>query len=384
MPSILIVTGIFPPDIGGPATYAEIIARALSERGIKVTVVTYSSVRKSPQDILLHFGVVRVWKKIPWLFRHLIYLWQVVARTRKHDILYSLSSINGGIACRLASRLFRKKFFVRIVGDYAWQVAAAHKNSRVGIEEFQRMPKFGWIWFLNKIQRRIVRVADLVVVPSRYLADLVSGWGVLPSRIKIIPNAVEFVPVDLSKAQARKQIGIAGNILLSIGRLVPWKGFRMLIKIMPELLKTNQFFRLIIIGEGPDKKVLQKMIQNLHLEHKVFLIGKSDKQILAKYFAAADLFILNSGYEGFSHQILEAMAAGLAVITTDAGGNPEIVQQGVNGLMVGFNDELALLEAIKILHNDAALQKHFIQAGYKTAARYTVKVMTEHTLEAFQ
>ena len=94
----------------------------------------------------------------------------------------------------------------------------------------------------------------------------------------------------------------------------------MLIKLMPQLLQVNQFFRLVIVGDGPDMKMLQSVVRNLGLERKVFLVGRKTPAEVALYYAAADMFVLNTGYEGFSHQVLEAMQAGVPVITTACGG----------------------------------------------------------------
>src|SRR3989344_8348788 len=97
MKKILIVTGIFPPDIGGPASYAETVGQKLSDN-FKVSVVTYSSVRKFSEDKKFNFKIVRVWKKLPWFLRHLIYFCKIFFKSKHNDIIFSLSTINGGIA----------------------------------------------------------------------------------------------------------------------------------------------------------------------------------------------------------------------------------------------------------------------------------------------
>ncbi len=81
---------------------------------------------------------------------------------------------------------------------------------------------------------------------------------------------------------------------------------------MPRLLEISQFFRLVIVGDGPDRKSLEMMIKNMGLDKRVYLIGKKSPEELAIYLASADVFVLNSGYEGFSHQILEVFQAFLA------------------------------------------------------------------------
>src|SRR3989338_3006581 len=134
---ILIVTGIFPPDIGGPASYAKTVGQKLSE-SFKISVVTYSSVRKSAEDKNLKFKVVRVWRKNFWLFRHLSYFFKVMSLAGRNDVVFSLSTINGGITGLIAARFFKKKFFIRIVGDYAWQIAILKRKTNLLIDDFQK------------------------------------------------------------------------------------------------------------------------------------------------------------------------------------------------------------------------------------------------------
>lgn len=375
--SILIATGIFPPDIGGPASFGKTLSAELA-RDHKVTVVTYSSVWKSREDQNMPFKVVRIWRKTPWLLRHFIYFSKTFFAVKKHDIIFSLSALNSGIASLISTKLFRKKFFVKVVGDRAWEASSGAGKTSLMLDDFQKSKKKGKVRMIYKLQSWVCRNADGIIVPSQYLAGVVSGWGVKPQKIHVIYNGTDFQPAELTKEGARKKIGISGNILLSVGRLVPWKGFRMLVKIMPQLLEINQFFRLIIVGDGSEKNKLEAMVKNLGLEKKVYLVGKKNQSELATYLAAADIFVLNTGYEGFSHQIIEAMRAGVPIITTTAGGNKEVIKQGENGFMVRYNDEFNLIEAIKTLwrHND--LRQVFIEKGKETAGRFGLdKMITE-------
>jgi glycosyltransferase involved in cell wall biosynthesis len=155
----------------------------------------------------------------------------------------------------------------------------------------------------------------------------------------------------------------------------------MLIKLMPQLQQVNQFFRLVIVGDGPDMKMLQSVVRNLGLERKVFLVGRKSAADVALYYAASDMFVLNTGYEGFSHQVLEAMQAGVPVITTTAGGNPEAVVQGSNGFMVRYNDEFNLVEAIKTLWKQAELRDQMIANGKHTVAAFSIENMYTQTVQ---
>ena len=265
------------------------------------------------------------------------------------------------------------------MGDYAWEIAVNKKKSSLLINDFQNTAQKGFINILAKTQRKVCLKADGVIVPSQYLAGIVKKWGVPSDKIHVIYNGVDFKESELTREEARRKIGIPGNIIISSGRLVPWKGFKMLVKIMPELLKISQFFRLVIIGDGPDKKQLESMVKNMGLERKVYIVGKKSREEMAVYFAAADMFVLNSGYEGFSHQILEAMAAGVPVIASAVGGNREVIEQGRNGFLIKYNDEFNLIEAIKGMHQSLELRDEFAAEGRETIVKYSVEKMIEQT-----
>ena len=383
MKKILITTGIFFPDIGGPASYARAIGTRLALTR-DVTVLTYSPVWRDVSDKKLPFRVIRVWKKWPWFVRHLVYIWKVLLQARQADLLLALNAVNAGPAGVVACRLFKKKLVVRIVGDRAWEGAIEAGKTNLLINDFQKVRRTGWASFLHWLQVWTCRNAAAVIVPSEYLLSIVQGWGIRQEKIHVIYNGVDFKAATVSKEEARKHIGISGNLILSVGRLAPWKGFRMLIKMMPQLLQVNQFFRLIIVGSGPEAPVLQSMVKNLGLERKVYLVGKKSPDELAYYLAAADLFVLNTGYEGFSHQILEAFVAGVPVITTAVGGNREVIEQGENGFLVKYNDEFNLLEAIKTLWGMPELREKFVAAGKETVEHFSFERMEAETLRLLE
>src|SRR3989338_10524157 len=109
----------------------------------------------------------------------------------------------------------------------------------------------------------------------------------------------------------------------------------MLVDLMPKLREIVPNAKLIIVGTGPEEKNLQLTTYNLQLP--VTFTGAIPKEKLNLYLAAADVFCLNTNYEGFSHQLIEAMAIGVPIITTDAGGNKEVVQYGKNALVARYN-----------------------------------------------
>ncbi len=376
---ILICTGIFSPDIGGPASYALTFGTKLSER-YDVTVMAYSDKWSSVEDKKYPFRVVRIWRKNFRILRYLMYYLRARREAKKTDLVIALNASSAGVPALRAARAYKKKFIVKIVGDRSWEWAINMGKTFLMINDFQKLPKYGWAKILHKVQIWVCKNSSGIIVPSEYLKGIVSGWGIDKKKIYVVYNGTDFKPLVISKEEARKKIGIAGTVIISVGRLVPWKGFKMLIKIMPKLLEINQFFRLVIVGDGPDEEILKRMIKNMGLEKKAFVVGRKNREEVALYMAASEIFVLNTGYEGFSHQIIEAMAVSLPVITTGVGGNREIISQGENGFMVRYNDEFNLIEAIRTVHKIDEMRERFIEEGKKTADHFSSERMYDETI----
>ncbi len=346
---LVIAAGIYPPDIGGPATYSQLIAREFSKKGIEVRVICYSD--KKGDD------VVRILRKHNILIRYWLYSWNLLKIAKGADVIYAQGPLAAGLPAMLISKILRKKFVIKIVGDYAWEQYQNQKSkiknqkSKIdGIEVFQKN-RYDFLTELRRIiQKKVVNKAKKVIVPSEFLKKIVKGWEVNEAKIGVIYNA-------FSKPEKIKSVKLDGDVIISAGRPEPWKGMDTLKEIIPDLLKVNPGFKLITATRFSHDE----------------LMG---------YFKASKIFVLNSGYEGLPHIVLEAMACGLPVITTNVGGNPEVVQDGYNGLLVEYNNRKQLKEAILRLWNNKELQRKFIENGYKTLEKFSLKEMIGKTIKA--
>ena len=181
-------------------------------------------------------------------------------------------------------------------------------------------------------------------MPSEYLKRMVVGWGVDASKVQVIYNALppDSVALDLSLAEARAQLDLPdAPIILTAGRLLPWKGVDHLIAA----LRRVPAARLIVAGDGAILPALKA--QAADLGNRVQFLGNISREQMALYMKAADYVALYSGYEGLSHTLLESLRAGTPVIASDKGGNPEVVQHGINGLLVPYVDAEALTAAVE-------------------------------------
>jgi glycosyltransferase involved in cell wall biosynthesis len=192
----------------------------------------------------------------------------------------------------------------------------------------------------------------------------------------------DFVPANI--ATIRGMLNFSGSLIVSVGRLVPWKGFSALIEIVPELAKNFPDLKLLIVGDGPEMAVLEEKIDELSVRDNVALTGRVEHAVLLRYIQIADVFVLNTGYEGFSHQILEVMNVGVPVVTTHSGGNPELVEDKKNGLLVTFDDRDELRVAIINVLKDTKLAGRLVAEGKKTVLSYTDTRMLDALVPLFQ
>jgi glycosyltransferase involved in cell wall biosynthesis len=366
--NILIATGIFPPQIGGPATYSKLLKDILHSRGFSADVVNFGNVLMFPKGI-----------------RHLIYFFKIMVRGVRADVIYAQDPVSVGLPAFIASKILRKKFFLKVVGDYAWEQFQIENSKlhNVRLEEFQARKSDWKTEVRKKIERRVARGAVKVIVPSAYLKKIVLLWGVPEENITVIYNGFNAPVISESKEALRKKLGISGYSIISVGRLVPWKGFSVLIDAMPEIIQEIPFAHLFIVGDGPEKIILKNKIKELHLDGSVTLLDKKPQQELFEYIKASDAFILNTAYEGFSHQLLEVMALGAPIITTPEGGNSEIVTDRDNGLFVPYNDRLLIQKAVHALSDDHALAGNLVKNAQKKINEFSNERMIDALIKEF-
>jgi len=376
---IVFATGIFPPDIGGPATYIEKLANELIERRFEVSVITFSDNKIEEKH---DFPVISISRKYPKAIRYFIYFLKLLKIAKNKDIIYSQNQTSAGFPSVLVSKILKKRLILKVVGDAAWESYANRVDEFDNIEIFQRKKYDFFTELIRKTRDFVVKNADKIITPSHYLKNIIFDWGVSKEKIEVIYNTSgSLVDLDISKKQAQNRIEIKGNIILSVGRLCSWKGFETLIDIVPDLLKENPNFKLIIIGEGEKRKSLEKKIKKLVLESNIKLTGRVLHKNIPLYFKSAEIFILNSEYEGLPHVVLEAMQAGVPIIVSDRGGNPEVVENNFNGFLVEYNNKEQIRRAIMNLHNDKELQKTFIRNSKGKLEKFSFENLINKTIK---
>jgi glycosyltransferase involved in cell wall biosynthesis len=374
--NVLVVTGIFPPDHGGPASYVPRIAAALARRGHRVEVVCLSD-RVDHHDSDYPFRLHRIQRRLFWPWRIVLTTFTIWRTIWHHDLIY----VNGlGAESALAALLAGRPAVHKVVGDYAWERATSRGWFRGTLDEYQTSAKPGRLRLLDWVRTFPLQLANQVIVPSEYLRKIVSGWGISKNKIRVIYNAVECAAASpvispMPRPWHRKT-------LVTVCRLVPWKGVDGLIRLLSDLPDT----RLIVVGDGAMRALLESEAQSYGVAERIQFLGRLPQDAVRRCLEHADAFVLNSTYEGLPHVVLEAMAAGVPVIARNAGGTSEVVEDNVTGLLVPVGDTSALKAAIERLWREPALGRQLTaEAARRLLERFDFNAMinaTEATLLA--
>jgi len=367
---LLIATGIYPPSVGGPATYSKLLYDELPKRGMQVEVVSFDSVRMLPVGV-----------------RHVLYFLKVLLAAIGKDIIYAQDPVSVGYPAMWVAKLLRKKFVLKIVGDYAWEQGMQRFGVRELLDDFVENKKeySARVMRMQHMERTVASYAHNIIVPSEYLKKIVTQWGVSPEKITVVYNAFESSTADVpTHHQAREQLDVHVLTIVTAGRLVPWKGIGTLVAMMPSLLLKFPKLKLVIVGSGPERDDLERLVREGKLYSHVEFRGALPQEDLFLHISAADLFVLNTGYEGFSHQLLEVLAIGTPIVTTDVGGNPEVITSGKHGLLVPYNDKKQLEHAIEKMLTDESFAKQVSVSGKEVVAQFTKERLLTGTIAVLE
>ncbi len=371
---LFIAAGIFHPESGGPATYLYELLPELQKRDWEPRVVTYGA----GDTTAYPYPVTRIPRR-PLPIRLAHYGLASFPLLRWADLVYVHTldlPLLGGKARRV----------VKMVGDQAWEraIRKAWIPPTTDIDTFQTTTYSGVVAAQKAARARQMQAMDGVIVPSQYLKRMVAGWGVDESKINVVYNALPptlHAPSpstdgsEITQTEARKQLNLPNApTIVTAARLTPWKGVDHLIAALRQVPDV----RLIVAGEGEMLPALKQQAETAGLSQRVTFLGKVNRAKLALYMKAADYLALYSGYEGLSHTLLESLLEGTPVIASDKGGNPEVVQHDINGLLVPYVDVPALAAALDMAFRSGVRER---LAANSTIGmeRFQFKTMVQNT-----
>jgi L-malate glycosyltransferase len=199
---------------------------------------------------------------------------------------------------------------------------------------------------------------------------LVDNEGLPSARLEVVYNGVnmESSPSDpCSRASVRAEFGVSDRecLVLQVARLDAIKDHRTALRALALATQCEPHMRLFIVGDGPERATIQQEIVNHSLSDRVAMLGP--RRDVPRLLAAADVFLLTSVSEGIPVTILEAMAAGVPVVATNVGGVPELLNDGVTGLLAPAGDAASLADALLRLAGDPVLRGQFAERARRHA-----------------
>jgi glycosyltransferase involved in cell wall biosynthesis len=277
--------------------------------------------------------------------------------------IVTFDTVSVGLPALLAARLRGIPLVARVPGDYAWEQGTQRYGVGDSMADFQ-IKKYGVrVELLRFVQRTVVQGARLVIAPSDYFAAVVRGWGVSHSALRRIYLGLPSTASVIMPSDAPD-----GRILFSMGRFVPWKGFPLLLKLLVALPSWH----LVLAGDGPERKRLERMADEYGVQDRVTFLGTTGNAEVLGWLRRADAFVYNTQWESFSFQVLEALASGIPVITTRVGSLPELVEDGVEGVLCEPDDLQAFIQAVESITTERAQWENRRTAAMRKSQQFTI------------
>jgi len=365
---LVITTPLFPPDMGGLATYTYELLQRLSQRGHQVKVGMLS---KSTET----FGVYTIgWVKRPagnmitqflmLPFHYLASFTSILRVIKGCDLVYTQNPTIIGLASLLAARLLRKPIMLRFAGDTTWERAFNSQKTTKFLEDFLNSPEGGrQVKWSLRVQKFVLNRADRIIVPSQFLKDvLIKYYQVKPTKVQVIYNSIDLNDCQISPSQGAQSSGRPQ--IITVGRLVSHKRIDKVIRTFKKLTEEYPQASLEVIGDGPEWRNLEILAQKLHIGERVEFLGRLTRSETLARLQRADIFVLNSVYEGLPHLVIEAMACRVPVIATNIRGTNEVVKDGETGLLVEVDNDAQLKEKIALLLEDKQLRQRLVDKAH--------------------
>lgn len=357
--NVLVVSGIWPPDVGGPASHAPQVAEFLRSRGHAVAVVTTAREQPAPQPYPVHW----ISRSLPKGLVHVRTGLEVTRRARAADVVYTTGMFGRSAA---GAALARRPYVIKLTADPAFERARRRGIVDGAVDEFQAEPGGAKVKVLRRARDAELRGAAHVFTPSTWLSELAVSWGVDAARVSVLPNPAPVLPVLPPREELRASFGMTGATLAFAGRLTAQKA----LEVALEALARVDGVTLLIAGEGDRRGPLEAKTAELGLESRVRFLGAVPRDRIIELFRAADATVLSSSWENFPHTVVESLAAGTPVLATATGGVAEVVRDGENGLLVPSGDPEALASAIRRYLGDEELRARLRDAAALSVQDY--------------
>jgi glycosyltransferase involved in cell wall biosynthesis len=346
-----LVSGIFPPDIGGPANYLPKLAERLDYFKNEVETISLSA-NFTESSKGYPFKLTLISRNHSKLARVLKTVLTVRARLKESEMIF----INGlYVECAIA--LFGMKNFsvAKIVGDPVWERYRNKNNRNVPIEVFNDQFRGFSYWVERRVFTWALNRFDVISCPSRDLARMISSWKV-KGEVMVIENGTLCRTAGSNHNDHRYDV-------VTLSRLVKWKNIDKLIEACAMSGHT-----LAVGGVGPEEESLKQLAKTL--KAKVDFVGKVLPQNTQEFLGKAPIFALLSSYEGMSFSLIQAMMNGSRILVSNANGNSDVIQNGFSGIVLESSQKALVASKLTDLREDSILNLQLGENARETALRF--------------
>jgi glycosyltransferase involved in cell wall biosynthesis len=346
---IVFLTGIWPPDVGGPATHGPDFARFLRDRGHDVSVVTMADGEPSERPV----PVKAISRNRPFVVRYPQVAGAGLRLARRADVIYATATYAAAAAAAAGAR---RPLVAKLVSDPAYERARRYGLFSATLEEFQ-VATDPRVRAIKALRTASLRRAHTIVVPSAYLAEVARGWSLDEARIHVLVN-----PAPSPDGVVPQQLPLGTFVF--VGRLTEQKALTIALAALARVPGA----RLVLIGDGPERAHLEQFAQAEGVADRVEFLGSLPRDDALRYAAGARAALLSSAWENLPHSVIEALAMGTPVVATAVGGVAEVVHDGENGLLVPPGDPDALAAAMERVLADDELRDSLAAAARPSVA----------------
>ncbi len=349
----LLISGIYRPEIGGPATYVPTLAKALIDQSNQIEVITLKN-SSAPAQIE-DWQVNYITRDQNLLLRFIKTVVLIIRKAKSAESIFS----NGLIQETGVALLFiKRKSVVKVVSDPVWERALNSNETYLSVVEFNNSK----LDFKHKLQRILLRWSlnrfGVVTCPSIQLKNIIENWGVY-KPIEFIPNGVSLVTNKSTDTDFD---------LVTVCRLISLKNIDTIIRAS---MKAN--VSVALVGSGPEEFRLKELASSLGAN--VTFFGQLGKNEVFKILTRSKIYLNLSDHEGLSFSLLEAMSSGLPSIVSNIEGNTNVISNGIDGIVVDVKDENQIINAIKTLTSSQDIRlKYGLAAKSKIKSKYLQEI----------
>jgi glycosyltransferase involved in cell wall biosynthesis len=353
---IIIATPLYPPEIGGPATYTRELVERLHNQH-ELTIIAYTNNNESfPGSTLVPIN-----KSASLIHRLLAFTKQLYRIAKAADVIYVQNAVAAGLPAMIVGKLRRKPVILKFVGDEAWERASQSRKTKKLLVDFLEAPDGGFkITLMRWLQGFVLRNVTLVTTPSEYLGHTIQkAYRIDPTRVQTNYNAADKTTEAPFPAEPKQ------HQIVATARLVEWKCIDGIIEAVAMLKQTYPDIKAVICGDGPEKERLEQMARERNVSEQITFTGKVSRAETWQHRKESELYVLNSTYEGLPHTALTSFAAEIPMVATNTPGTNEAVYHEENGLLIEQNNPQQLTDAVARLFEDKELQHRLVTGGNK-------------------